>query len=55
MLPKFTYARATSIDNALAILDDRPALIHAGGTDLLGCLRDGIFSADTVVSLSAVK
>ena len=55
MLPKFTYARATSIDNALAILNDRPTVIHAGGTDLLGCLRDGIFSADTVVSLSAVK
>jgi len=55
MLPKFNYARATSIDNALAILNDRPALIHAGGTDLLGCLRDGIFSADTVMSLSAVK
>ena len=55
MLPKFTYARATSIDNALAILNDRPALIHAGGTDLLGCLRDGIFSADTVVSLSAIQ
>jgi xanthine dehydrogenase YagS FAD-binding subunit len=55
MLPKFSYARATSIDNALAILDDRPALILAGGTDLLGCLRDGIYSADNVVSLSAVK
>jgi len=55
MLPKFNYARATSIDNALAILNDRPALIHAGGTDLLGCLRDGIFSADTVVSLSAIQ
>ena len=55
MLPTFTYARATSIDNALAILNDRPALIHAGGTDLLGCLRDGIFRADTVVSLSAVQ
>jgi xanthine dehydrogenase YagS FAD-binding subunit len=55
MLPKFSYTRATSIDNALAILDDRPALIHAGGTDLLGCLRDGIFSADNVVSLSAVE
>ena len=55
MLPKFSYARATSIDNALAILNDRPALIHAGGTDLLGCLRDGIFSADNVVSLSAVE
>jgi len=55
MLPNFTYDHATSIDNALAILNDRPALIHAGGTDLLGCLRDGIFSADTVVSLSAIQ
>jgi xanthine dehydrogenase YagS FAD-binding subunit len=55
MLPKFTYARATSIDNALAILNDRPALIHAGGTDLLGCLREGILSADTMVSLSAIQ
>jgi xanthine dehydrogenase YagS FAD-binding subunit len=55
MLPKFRYARATSIDNALAILNDRPALILAGGTDLLGCLRDGIYSADNVVSLSAVE
>ncbi len=55
MLPKFTYARATSIDNALAILNDRPALIHAGGTDLLGCLREGILSADTMVSLSAIR
>ena len=34
---------------------DRPALIHGGGTDLLGCLRDGVFSADAVVSLSAVE
>ncbi len=30
------------------------ARAHAGGTDLLGCLRDGVFGADTVVSLSGI-
>lgn len=54
MLPKFTYARPKTLDEALAVLDDRPALIHGGGTDLLGCLRDRILIADTVVSLSAI-
>jgi len=54
MLPKFTYTRPTSLDDALAVLNDRPALIHGGGTDLVGCLRDGIFSASTVVSLTAI-
>jgi len=55
MLPKFTYTRPTSLDDALAVLNDRPALIHGGGTDLIGCLRDGIFSAPTVVSLTAIE
>ena len=55
MLPKFTYTRPKSLDEAMAVLDDRPALIHGGGTDLIGCLRDGILAADTVVSLSAVE
>ena len=54
MLPKFTYVRPTTINEALAVLNDRPSLIHGGGTDLLGCLREGIFSADTVVSLSSI-
>ena len=55
MLPKFTYARPTSVNEALAILNDRPALIHGGGTDLLGCLREGVFTADTLVSLSSIN
>ncbi len=54
MLPKFTYARPASLDEALGVLADRPARIHGGGTDLLGCLRDQIFSAETVLSLSAL-
>jgi xanthine dehydrogenase YagS FAD-binding subunit len=55
MLPKFNYVRPTTVNEALAILNDRPALIHGGGTDLLGCLRDQIVAADTVVSLSSIK
>jgi xanthine dehydrogenase YagS FAD-binding subunit len=54
MFPKFTYARPTTVDEALAILNDRPAVVHGGGTDLLGCLREGVFSADTLVSLSSI-
>lgn len=55
MLPKFTFARPTSLKGALAGLTDQSARVHSGGTDLLGCLRDRVFSADTVVSLSAIK
>jgi xanthine dehydrogenase YagS FAD-binding subunit len=54
MLPKFNFVRPTTINEALAVLNDRPALIHGGGTDLLGCLREGIYRPDTVVSLSAI-
>ena len=28
--------------------------LHAGGTDLLGCLRDGVFTAEKLVSLSGL-
>jgi xanthine dehydrogenase YagS FAD-binding subunit len=55
MLPKFTYVRPTTINEALAVLNERPALIHGGGTDLLGCLREGVFSADALVSLSSIE
>jgi xanthine dehydrogenase YagS FAD-binding subunit len=54
MLPKFTYVRPTTVNEALAVLNDRPSLIHGGGTDLLGCLREGVFSADNLVSLSSI-
>jgi xanthine dehydrogenase YagS FAD-binding subunit len=54
MLPDFAYVRPTSLDEALKHLADGSARVHAGGTDLLGCLRDGAFGAKTVVSLSAL-
>ena len=54
MLPNFAYVRPTSLDEALELVADGKARVHAGGTDLLGCLRDGVFEAPMVVSLSAI-
>ncbi|MHC1730368.1 MAG: xanthine dehydrogenase family protein subunit M [Syntrophobacteraceae bacterium] len=55
MMPKFAYTRPKSIDEALKVLAPGKAVVHAGGTDLLGCLRDRIFEAETVVSLSNLR
>ncbi len=55
MLANFSYVRTQSVDEAVEHLSDSGARLHAGGTDLLGCLRDGTFSADKVVSLSGIE
>jgi xanthine dehydrogenase YagS FAD-binding subunit len=54
MLPNFSYERPGSVDEALEQSSSEGAVLHAGGTDLLGCLRDGVFSAEKVVSLSGL-
>jgi xanthine dehydrogenase YagS FAD-binding subunit len=54
MLPKFSYVRAGSKQEALDNLSGAADRVHAGGTDLLGCLRDGILPTERVVSISAV-
>ncbi len=54
MLPDFTYVRPTSLQEALGELASPGARLHAGGTDLLGCLRDGLFTAEKLVSLNGV-
>ena len=55
MMPSFTYVRPRVLDEAVRLAAGPGARIHAGGTDLLGCLRDGVFGADTVVSLQGVQ
>ena len=55
MLPKFSYVRPTSLDEALTHLSSEGARPHAGGSDLLGCMRDGVFEAQKLVSLSALR
>jgi xanthine dehydrogenase YagS FAD-binding subunit len=51
VLPDFAYARPSRIDEAVTLLGGPKSRAHAGGTDLLGCLRDRVFDAQTVVSL----
>jgi len=55
MLPSFSIVRPTSLDEALAQLAAGDARIHGGGTDLLGCLHDGVFATPRLVSLSRVQ
>jgi xanthine dehydrogenase YagS FAD-binding subunit len=54
MLPNFSYIRPASLGEALDHLAAPGARAHAGGTDLLGCLRDRVFDARVVVSLGGL-
>jgi len=55
MLSNFTYVRPKSLEEAFKQLSSGGAKVHAGGTDLLGCLRDHVFEASKVVSLSNIQ
>jgi xanthine dehydrogenase YagS FAD-binding subunit len=54
MLPSFRYVRPRTVTEAVKALCEPGARAHAGGTDLVGCLRDGVFDAKSVVSLSGL-
>jgi xanthine dehydrogenase YagS FAD-binding subunit len=55
MVPRFSYIRPSSLDEAIQYLALDGARAHAGGTDLLGCLRDRVFDVSTVVSIAGLK
>jgi xanthine dehydrogenase YagS FAD-binding subunit len=55
MLKNFSYVRATTVDEAIEQLRAPGGCVHAGGTDLVGCLRDGVFEAERVVSIGALN
>jgi len=55
MIDNFAYMKAGSISEAVKALSAEGTRLHAGGTDLLGCLRDGIFQAEQIVSISGLK
>jgi xanthine dehydrogenase YagS FAD-binding subunit len=55
MLPNFSYVAPPSLKEAVKHLASEGAVVHAGGTDLLGCLRDQVFPARKVVSLSRLR
>jgi xanthine dehydrogenase YagS FAD-binding subunit len=54
MLKDFAYLRAATLDEAVEVLAAGDARVHAGGTDLLGCLRDDVFETGTVVSIGGL-
>lgn len=54
MMPHFGYVRAANLDEAIRLPAAPGTYVHAGGTDLLGCLRDGVVPAGTVVSISGL-
>ncbi len=55
MTPNFAYVRPGDLKQAVARARRDGARVHAGGTDLLGCLRDGVFGAEVVVSLGGLS
>ena len=55
MLPKFAYVRASTVEEATQNLAADGARALAGGSDLLGCLRDGVFETPLVVSISGLS
>jgi xanthine dehydrogenase YagS FAD-binding subunit len=55
MLNRFAYIRPKVLDEAIKHLSSDGARVHAGGTDVLGCLRDHVFEVKKLVSLSGIK
>lgn len=54
MYPAFGYVRPTDLQDAMTHLVEHDAQLHAGGTDLLGCLHDQVFTAERLVSLREI-
>mgnify|MGYP006296867033 CR=1 FL=1 len=55
MLPAFNYIQPKSVKEAVSALKGEATHVLAGGSDLLGCLRDEVLEADKLVSLSALS
>ncbi len=55
MIKNFSYIKAGSLAEAIKALAVKGTGLHAGGTDLLGCLRDEILPIERVVSVSGLK
>src|SRR5689334_4791007 len=55
MTRQFSYRKAANLQEAMTASARSGAHLLAGGTDLLGCLRDEVFDAKSVVSLTGLK
>ena len=54
-MPNVTYVKPKSLREAIDQLSSGSARVYAGGTDLLGCLRDDVFKVSTLVSINQLK
>lgn len=55
MLPAFHYVPVSSVEEGIRHLSEGNARLHAGGTDLLGCLRDHVLRGEKLVSISGIR
>ena len=55
LMPNFSYVRVRSLKEAIRQLSSKGAALHAGGTDLLGCLRDDVLGVRKVVTIGSLK
>lgn len=55
MLPQFSYVRPDTVDRAVSHLQTDDAVVLAGGTDLLGCLRERTITSRKLVSINNLK
>jgi xanthine dehydrogenase YagS FAD-binding subunit len=55
MLTNFSFIRPKSLKEAMKQLSSSGVGILAGGTDLLGCLRDHVFDVRKLVSVNGLK
>jgi xanthine dehydrogenase YagS FAD-binding subunit len=55
MIKNFRYVKTGSLVEAIKELGIKGTVLHAGGTDLLGCMRDEIIQPEKVVSISGIK
>jgi xanthine dehydrogenase YagS FAD-binding subunit len=55
MLQSFSYLKAGSLDEAIQQLGGEGSRVHAGGTDLLGCMRDDVLEVDRIVSIAGIE
>jgi len=53
-MKNFSYVKAGSLAQAIKALSGKGAWLHAGGTDLLGCIHDDIIPVEKVVSISSL-
>jgi xanthine dehydrogenase YagS FAD-binding subunit len=55
VIPNFSYVRPQSVKDAVKQLSAKGSRLMAGGTDLMGCLRDNVVAAEKVVSITQLS